>query len=501
MATYTSLGTYSGTLRIPEFKGLNQYGDQIGTNPCYAAEAQNALTQGGVLRPMAANEMLPLATASSIETLALLHRRWHTADTMKDVLVAASGGQLYWSLPNGSEWNLIALPSEIPGNGYVENNWSWVTYEINPDDGSADDAPIDVLLMSNAKDGMICIRGDNMTASIVSTPKKFGVIARHAERIWGAAIDNEPDMLVYSAPYDPFDWEQNSEIPEDGAGDIMQPSWDGDSFQALMTFGSQLLAFKKSKVWRIVGTNPGEYVFKEQFGGGVSYASTVAVAGERVLMLGGDGILQYDGAAVSPYYQEYASGVFARVNQAAIGKAYACMYNNTYYCALPLGTSQDNNAVLMFDTVERTWLLRENVKVEAFLPTFDRLYYTSASTPGRVWIWHEDSWAENRSAEAMRWVTPWVDFGRKDVAKSGFAVYLTVDCAAAVSLKISVQTEKKLKTKEVLFSPPSEGQSAKQRRVVFGGNGRMFRLIVDSEGDIPWRLIGGIQVEAETDVD
>ena len=108
---------------------------------------------------------------------------------------------------------------------------------------------------------MICIRGDDLTAYTVETPRKFGVIARHAERIWGGAIAEEPDMLVYSAPYDPFNWEQNDAIPEDGAGDVLQPSWDGDSFTALTSFGSQLVAFKHNKVWRVLVTDPGQYVF------------------------------------------------------------------------------------------------------------------------------------------------------------------------------------------------------------------------------------------------
>jgi len=60
----------------------------------------------------------------------------------------------------------------------------------------------------------------------VETPKKFGVITRHAERIWGSGIPSDPDMLVYSAPYDPLDWTANVEQPQDGAGDILQPSWD-----------------------------------------------------------------------------------------------------------------------------------------------------------------------------------------------------------------------------------------------------------------------------------
>lgn len=154
---------------------------------------------------------------------------------------------------------------------------------------------MDVLLLSNAQDGMVCVRGDDMSVTRVETPRKFGVIARYAERIWGGAIEDDPDMLVYSAPFDPFDWSANVEIPEDGAGDILQPSWDGDSFTALMPFGSQLIALKRERVWRILGTDPGEYAFKEQYGGGAAFAGTVAVEGERMLMLGREGLLQYDG--------------------------------------------------------------------------------------------------------------------------------------------------------------------------------------------------------------
>ena len=492
-----SLGAYNATVGIPEFKGLNQYGDCVGTDPRYAMEATGALTTQGVLRPMAEHTLLPPALESPIETLALLHRRWHSNPDERNVLIAASDGHLYWCLPDGEVWNKIALPEEWIGTRYQENNWSYVTYEINPE-GS--EAPVDVILLSNASDGMICIRGDDMTASIVPTPKKFGVIARHAERIWGGAIKDDPDMLVYSAPYDPFDWTQNDEIPEDGAGDIMQPSWDGDSFMALKTFGSQLMAFKRNNVWRILGTNPGEYVFSEQYGGGTSYANTVAVDGYRILMLGREGLLQYNGESVAPYQQEYACGVFKRMNRMALEKAFACMYGDMYYCALPLDGSQDNNAVLLYNTSERTWLLRENVEVEAFLPTEDRLYYTSATTPGRVWLWEEDSMQKGQ-AVPMRWMSGWQDFSHHNMTKSGFTVYLTVECSKPAALTVGIQTEKKTKLKTVTFQPPADGKGGKHRMLRFGGSGRRFRVVIESKDGVPWRLIGGMQIEAETDVD
>jgi len=496
----TSLGAYSGTMMIPEFKGLNQYGDGIGIDPRYAVDASNALTTEGVLRPMAACELLPATLPKPIETIAWLHRRWYSADDEHDIIIGASDGQLYWTLPRAEVWQRLPLPVGWHQEYYDSNDWSCVAYEINPDDGSAETAPIDVLLMSNAKDGMILVRGDDMTTHIVPAPKKFGVITRHAERIWGTAVENDPDMLVYSAPYDPFNWEQNNEIPEDGAGDIMQPSWDGDSFEALATFGSQLIALKKTRVWRVIGTNPGEYIFAEQYGGGTSYPRTLAVDGMRMLMLGRDGLVQYNGESVAPYYQDYARLVFERMNRSALDQAVGCLYRNTYYCALPLDGAETNNAVLMFNTLERTWLLREDVQVESFLPTESGLFFTSASTPGRIWRWREDSW-EEKNPLPTRWVGGWQDFGYKNVAKGSFTVYLTVDCAEPVDLKISIQTEKKLKTKTLTFNPPLKGQLAKQRRVVFGGNGRRFRVLIESNGTVPWRLIGGVQIEAETDTD
>lgn len=183
---------------------------------------------------------------------------------------------------------------------------------------------------------MICVRGDNLTVTTVETPKKFGVIARYAERIWGGAIDSDPDMLVYSAPYNPFDWTANTQIPEDGAGDVRQPSWDGDKFTALVQLGTQLIAFKANRVWRVLGTDPGEYVFREQYGHGASYFRTLAIDTARIFLLSKDGFMIYDGTDVVPFYQQYAQDVFKRMNPSYIDMSCACFWKGAYYCAIPI---------------------------------------------------------------------------------------------------------------------------------------------------------------------
>lgn len=498
MGTYVSMGAYDAVLSIPSFKGLLQYGDGVGLDPRYAAECSNALTTQGYLRPMCACDELEAVLPRAIDTLTMLHRRWYRTDGEKDIIIASCNGQLYWTLPSGDKWRRIPLPATFAQERYQGENWSCVSYEINPDGA---ESPVDVLLMSNAKDGMICVRGDDLSVTVVPTPKKFGVIARHAERIWGGAIEGDPDMLVYSAPYDPFDWEQNDEIPQDGAGDVQQPSWDGDSFTGLIPFGNQLIATKRTKIWRVMGLNPDEYVFSQQYGSGTAYPHTVAVDGTKILMLGNDGLLQFDGETVAPFEQESAKGIFSQMNRERLDGARACLYKGTYYCALPLGDTRDNNAVLMYNTKEGTFLLRMDTPVESFLPTETDLFFTSSTAPGHLYIWQEDSWETKKEALPMQWVTPWFDFGYKNVQKGSFAVFFTAECAEEAELTIGIQTEKKLKKKTVVILPPDIGKQAKQKRLVFGGNGRRFRVLIESNGKVPWRFLGGMQLEIEIDKD
>jgi hypothetical protein len=493
---YVTLNAYDADLRIPEFTGIMQYGDGINADPRTASVTYNMDTRGGVLRPASDQTLLTPSVAAPIETLASLYRRWLSGSGEKTVLIAASGGQLYYMVVGGSSWTQMALPAGWVGTGYASNVWSYVAYEINPEGA---EAPVDVLLLSNAQDGMIYVRGDNLTVATVTTPKKFGVIARYAERIWGGGITDDPDTLVYSAPFNPLDWAANTEIPEDGAGDVMQPSWDGDSFHALMPLGSQLIAFKKNRIWRIMNTDPSEYVFKEQYGGGTAFFNTIAVDRERILMLGENGVMQYDGLSAAPYYQETCKDIWNSLNLAALGQACACIWRDCYFLAIPTGVSAYNNAVVIYNIRENTWLYRNNVAVESFLPTDDKLYFTSRATPGRIYEWGDDSW-ESGVAVSASWTGQWNDLNQKAMLKGGFDVYLAVEAKDAVTVSVSIETEKKTKTKAVIF-PDTSATKAIQKRLHFGGAGRRFRLLISSDATDAWRIVGGIQVRMEIDPD
>ena len=534
---------YSTSVQIPKFSGINQAGDGFNRNMQFAWEMENVSVEGGSFSPMREGLAIAQEVTAPIGTLAYLHRRYGgTGIAGTTVLVAVSNGRIYTKLLDGNdEWQqrfprLIppVSPSTTPtedGNPLTVSDCDWVTYEINlyPTYSTSatyavgdrviyddklykcktaittaeswtsghweeitDTDPVDVLLLSNAKDGMICLYGDDLSVVKVATPKKFGVLARYNERIWGAGIDGDPDMLVYSAPFDPFDWEANAEIPEDGAGDILQPTWDGDSFVALRQYGSNLLAVKRNSIWRIYGTDPGEFYMQRQYGGGTIEENTLAVFNDQAYMLGELGMLRYDGEGAYAFLQEEIEKLMHdKVNHAALDKACAGLRNGTYCLALPINGSTFCNAVLEYNIEERALSLRTEISVDSFLQINERLFYTSATYPGRVFEMRDDI----GKPLFCKWVSGYQDLGLKNSIKSAFVLYMMVDSEAPAELRVGIRTEKKLKQKVFMTKP------GKMTRLHLNLQGRIFRLEIQSYSSIPFRISGGIRIDLELDPD
>ena len=524
---FYSLHAYDADVKIPEFRGLNQPDVSLNPDLRYASCEYNVETPHGVLQPQASFDVMQGGSFENrVETLAVLHRRWYTGQGSSTWYIAASGGKLYQKQKGQNTlWDEISLPQSV--TAFQSNVWSYVTYEV-----TTLGVTVDVLLMSNPLDGMIMVTppdrpsiindysaytiqelstdtiqdlvSPRWTVQAVDTQgKKFGVIERFGERIWGTAIPDEPDMLMYSAPYDPTDWEANADIPEDGAGDILQPSWDGDKFYALRRFGDQLLAFKKNRVWRVMGVSPGEYVFSEQFGDGTEYFNTIAVAPERVYMVGRNGPMTFDGMSTTPYAQDQIEALWRTVNMNALGQMCATLYKERYYVAFPTGNSQVNNTMLVYNFDERTILLYTDCYVEAFLSSDEDLFATSSTLPGQVIKINYDSWECGKAyGNPCKWVTPWMDFGYEKIQKGGFDLYFLPEVQEeAVSFTISVETEKKKKTKVYTVQPSDKEH--RMKKLHFGGSGRRFRVMIETDNGVtaPWRLIGGVQLIVETDPD
>ena len=96
-----------------------------------------------------------------------------------------------------------------------------------------------------------------------------------------------------------------------------------------------------------------------------------------------------------------------------------------------------------------------------------------------------------------------MDFSRKSIAKGGYEIYFSPEVRGfPVTFRFSIQSEKKIKSKNVTVQPTVT--KAKQKRIRFGGTARKFRVVIETLGltqGATWRLTGGIQMIVETDPD
>lgn len=495
------MSAYETSVQIQAFEGLDQTGDGYNKRLSRAVEMENVNTTNGQFQPYRVGVQVgPEMEGKTIGTLACLSRRYYVPDDQKDLLVAFAGGRLYTRVLNSDDpWVAAHLYTEL-GEGVVEDEGelvlgtdyqSCVTYEINIINGiEMTDGPVDVLLFTSAEDGMFCLYGHDLKVVPVSTPHAFSVISRYNERIWGTGVEDMQDWLFYSTAFDPFNWLANEEIPEDGAGSFASPTWDGDSFLALYPYGSQLLAFKKNTIWKIIGTDPGEFIVRAQFGPGTVVPNTIATSGAYTFMLGYTGIVRYDGSQSVTFQQDNVRSLFNRVNYDVISKACAIMQDRTYILALPIDGSTVNNAVLAYNSKENSFTLRTGIYVRSFLAIEDRIFYTSSIAPGRIM-----ELCEKGDALPVLWKSGMQDIGLKSSVKSSFQFYFLAEAEAPFDLVIGIQTDKKLKQKLVKVKP------GKAMKVSINVSGRFFQVIFSSRTVVPFKIAGGFKLDMELDPD
>jgi hypothetical protein len=250
-----------------------------------------------------------------------------------------------------------------------------------------------------------------------------------------------------------------------------------------------------------MGVSPGEFAFDQQYGGGTLYPDTVAVDVERVLLAETDGLSVYDGMTVSPFNRNNIENIWKTLNREAMDRMRAVLFKERYYLAVPTGNSPVNNALIVYNIEEGSFLYYTDMFIDSFLAAGETLLAASAN---KLYQINYNSWETGiSSGKTARWVTPWMDFNFKTVAKGGYEILFNPEVRKyPVTFRFSIQTEKKIKTKNVTIQPTVAKQ--KQEKIRFGGTSRKFRLMIEvlsvSHG-ATWRLTGGIHMVVEIDPD
>ena len=563
-----SVGSYDATLTIAEFKGLMQFdeNESMNTDMRYAADGTNFDTRDGCLFPIAeAVDIDTFSTMTSIKDLVsgtVIHANrkvqigqggpWLDEDYIfgvADIHMQGDESNAY-TIVFGDKTN--GWFRYVTGYTFTSSLFSFVQYEYTPE-GATD--PVTVVLMSNNVDGMYMFRADNMSVTAVTTPHKFGVIAQYGDRIWGTGIVNHPELLCYSAPYDPTDWEANVSIPEDGAGDIRQLDFDGDVFTALVPYGNSMVAFKKKHIWRLTGLTPSEFYFQEQFGVGTPFPRTIVATPERLFFLTENGVYTYDGVSAAPF-QPYALRTVWRdkLNTPSLTSrcrptTAAVLWHDKYILSFADMQTGDalgyNRYNVIYDLRDGSWRYFDEVSwvgasnvthtaalmsASQFFNLNGELYFLpagAASTNPNVYYRYQKftrcRWYGNMEeipayqttqlptiCRGFDWVTPWTDMNCKNILKSHFQIRFWIQThtdllntganAGKLKLEVTVETERHSKTREMVFDEDVD-TPVLMRFNAYGKRARFKFKCRDADGNVRmncWcKIMGGVQINAD----
>jgi len=480
---------------IPIPKGVYQAAGDANVDPQYAYRAENMRTQRGLLATSWGTSRAFPALGKPIETLEKFHRRNRPDDP--DVYVAGADGAIYTYTMGTEGWIKQA-------EGFACSRWSCVTYETVKNGKT-----VDILIMSNAQDGMIVLDGDDLKAEKKTltlgdnhAEVRFAQLGRHAERIWGTGAAGYPDDVFYSRAYDPFDWTGVADTPELGGGVIKQPTWDGDAFLALQPFGGYLLAIKRHAVFEIRGSDPSSFTITRAYGtDGPLQARTICTDRLRVFFLTEEGLGVYDGSALEVLSRD-ALHETMRMRMAGMeDAATACVSGRMYYLALCVKENESdvltqNNTVIEYDIDRKTFMIRKGIRVRDFFAADGEVFFTQADAPYEVLRFNDEKSGSYLDVPMKSlWETPWLDLG-KDRMKRDFELRFTADADEnGVPVKLTMMTDRQEKTVTVLI-----GRRRKDYRVKIQAGGVRVRLRIESGARAAgWRIYGGVQVEYSVD--
>ena len=487
-------GDYEGRFTIPAPKGVYQAAGDTNIPTDYAYRAHNIRTERGMLATSLGTSRALPALGEPIDTLTRFYRRTRPDDA--EVFVAAAGGKLYTYTMGTEGWI-------VRGSGYSSNKWSYVTYEAVENNQT-----VDILILSNPLDGMVAIYGSDLRAEkkklTIGTDYadvKFAVLGRYAERIFGTGAPGYPDSVFYSRPYDPFNWTDVPETPELGGGVINQPTWDGDSFIAIETFGGYLLAIKTRTVFEIRGTDPSSFTITQAFGtDGPIEARTICTDMQTMFFLASSGIGMYDGATLRLLARDALHETMKMRMEGRESFATAAINDHVYHLALCVKESAgdvvgENNCVVEFDTERGTFMLRKGIRAKDLYALGGKMYFTQADAPYEVFRYADEE-AKGYIGEAMEsvWQTGWLDLG-KSLMKRDFVLRFTAEADEEdLPMEIALITDRREKRKMVLLH-----KERKDYRVKIQTSGIRVQLRIRSNRAAGWRIYGGVQVEYTLD--
>jgi hypothetical protein len=274
-------------------------------------------------------------------------------------------------------------------------------------------------------------------------------IELHKERLWMSGNSESPNSLYFSAPYDPDDWiaPTNEEDVNMHGGEVLIPTWDGGSIIGLKALFDDIVVFKNKNVFRIFGTYPGNYTMIQIFNtmNGNIIDKSIGAINNDAFWLTSEGLFNFDGNSVNPIHQ-LIQRFFDTINKSAINNSVATIYKDKYIVFVPTGTSTVCNAAIIYDTIQKSVMIRDGVDLSTAIEFNDKIIFSNNS--GIVYVYDDGNKIGDLNINSY-WTTGETIVNASNAIKTSEYVYFTGYGDGTV--RISCITERATKYIDVLL--------------------------------------------------
>lgn len=428
---------------IPRFKGIYQKYDE-NINPItsgYATQAQNLDLKDGTINRCKGSVLYDDAIIpAGCKTLMCLYK-----DTTPHIL-AAQGGCIY---------ELVDGVFVQKYSGFTSDDFNYVNFIENDNQ---------LIIMTNGVDNVKIYDGTNwwdakctgMTSQPGAdnlAPKGKFIDVTNA-RVWifdnkyayfSTVNDDAIDCEDFTAPTD------ETEVNMHG-GQIYLPTFDGTEQIAAKILFNDIHIFKQQSVQRIFGTTPDTYQAVPVFNlvDGYIVDKTIQSGKNMAFWFSTSGLEIYDGHTpddLTPLFKDE----FSKINMDAVGNSVAAFYKNKYTLAVPEAPSTVPNMIIEYDTVDATLMVKRGFEVTSFLRIKDDLLYTNST--GKLYRYNVGNDIAGADIYSF-FLTGQSDFGDINTLKT--ATIRSLHAVGDGTIKISIISEKKAKTKSIKLIPGKE---------------------------------------------
>lgn len=475
---------------IKDFGGIDQSRDPGRISEENSPDACNMDTTDGNLAVAKGfvKHLEPVPGEDAIRRLYI----WRGLVSYRYVVVAGKNVYGYNDFDESPAWRIIHTYEDVDGDIFYGTRWDFLETKIGEKD---------YLIIANGERQLIKWDGESEKAELFGSAENVSnlpvnYLAMHYSRLFSAGDPDHPSRLYWSCLPGTNsagdvriieDWSRDDASENTSGGHVEVGNTANDPITGLCALSNQLIIFKRSSIYRLLGDRPSNYQIYQV------YAETESMSDESVVLYGDipfwltkNGIYYFDGQTAQRMVN--AQNVREILKESDIHFSKSAKNDDKLYFTIAQGGGEEN-AMIVYDVPNRTYMLRNGFKVSDIYATGGTLYLINDKRI--IYRFDEGDTYDGDLIEAY-WNTPLTDLDSKFTIKTLRELYfrgegdiILVDAAVGKNVK------------EYRYVMPEDIEDVLE--VPLKNEGRTFSFKFHNEQGSHFTIRGGIQLRYEVE--